>query len=196
MADDRFGQQIAFILEIDKLKQVLRRTLLLAGRRENSAEHSWHLATMVSVLAEYANEKVDVTRVTQMALVHDIVEIDAGDVFAYDEAAYAQKAVREQQAAERIFNLLPSDQARWVRGLWDEFEEQQTAESRFANALDRLQPILLNYAKQGEMWRQHGVTAARVLARNRVIAAGSQRLWEHVQSLVAEALRKGFLVND
>jgi putative hydrolase of HD superfamily len=193
MAEDRLGRQIQFILEIDKLKGVLRRTQLPMGRRENSAEHSWHLAMAALLLAEHANQKVDIGRVVQMLLVHDIVEIDAGDTFIYDEAAEEQKTVRERQAAERIFNLLPADQASWVRGLWEEYEQRRTPEARYAYAVDRLQPILLNYTCQGRMWREHGITASRVLARNRPIEAGSVRLWEHTQELIEGAVRQGFL---
>ncbi len=193
MAEDRLVRQIEFILEIDKLKGVLRRTYLPAGRRENSAEHSWHLAMAALVLAEHARQKVNIARVVHMLLVHDIVEVDAGDTFLYDEAAQEQKADRERQAAERIFNLLPADQADWVRGLWDEYEQQQTPEARFAYAVDRFQPILLNYTCRGRMWREHGVTASRVRARNRPIEAGSVPLWEHAQSLIEDAVRQGFL---
>jgi putative hydrolase of HD superfamily len=193
VAEDRLKRQIEFILEIDKLKGVLRRTYLPTGRPENSAEHSWHLAMAALLLAEYANQKVDIGRVVQMLLVHDIVEVDAGDTFLYDEAAEQQKAAREQQAAERIFNLLPADQAAWVRGLWEEYERRQTPEARFAYAVDRLQPILLNYTCRGRMWREHGVTASRVRARNRPIGDGSVRLWERVQALIEDAVRQGFL---
>lgn len=193
MADDRLKRQLGFLLEIDKLKHVLRRTQLPMGRRENSAEHSWHLATAATLLVEYADEKVEIGRVVQMLLVHDIVEVDAGDVFLYDEAAQLQKAARERRAAERIFNLLPADQVACVRGLWEEFEQQQTPEARFANALDRFQPILLNYAGRGEMWRQYGITASRVLARNRSMEAGSKRLWEYAQVLIKSAVEQGYL---
>ncbi len=192
-AEDRLGRQIEFILEIDRLKGVLRRTHLPMGRRENSAEHSWHLAMAALLLAEHANQKVDIGRVVQMLLVHDIVEVDAGDTFIYDEAAQEQKAVREWQAAERIFNLLPADQAAWVRGLWEEYEQQRTPEAHFAYAVDRFQPILLNYTCRGRMWREHGITASRVRARNRAIEAGSVRLWERTQALIEDAVRQGFL---
>jgi putative hydrolase of HD superfamily len=193
MTEDRLSRQLDFILEIDKLKHVLRRTLLPMGRRENSAEHSWHLAVVALLLAEYANEKVDVGRVILMVLVHDIVEVDAGDVFVYDEAAQARKAEREQRAAERIFNLLPPDQACWFRQLWDEFEQRSTPEARFANSVDRFQPILLNHAARGEMWRQYGITASRVLARNQPMQEGSTKLWEHTQALVKDAVAQGLL---
>lgn len=193
MDDDRLGRQLQFILEIDKLKTVLRRTLIGDGRRENSAEHSWHLAMLAILLGEYANQQVDTLRVLKMTLVHDIVEIDAGDTFVYDEAGEATKAEREKLAAERIFRLLPGDQAAELRGLWDEYEQRQSPEAKFAYALDRLIPVMLNYARQGDMWRHYGITAGRVLARNESMAAGSQALWEYVKQLVAEAVKKGYL---
>ncbi len=193
MSDNRLNQQLTFILEIDKLKHVLRRTVLPMGRRENSAEHSWHLAALVPTLAEYANEPIDVNRVILMLLIHDIVEVDAGDVFVYDEAAQRNRVAREKQAADRIFNLLPADQAKFLRQLWDEFEGQASADARFANAIDRFQPILLNHASRGETWRQHGITASRVLECNRSIEKGSKRLWEHVQALIKDAVEQGYL---
>lgn len=193
MVDDRLNRQLEFLLEVDKLKHVLRRTLLPMGRRENSAEHSWHLAVFAMALAEFADEKVDISRVIQLLVVHDIVEVDAGDVFVYDDAAQRNKLAREQQAADRIFGLLPPDQATTFRQLWDEFEQCQTPESRFAQAIDRFQPLLLNYAGHGEMWRQYGVTASRVWERNRKIADGSKRLWEYVQALLKDAVAQGYL---
>jgi putative hydrolase of HD superfamily len=193
MDDDRLNRQLEFLLEVDKLKHVLRRTLLPMGRRENSAEHSWHLAVFALTLADCADEKVDISRVIQMLVIHDIVEVDAGDVFVYDEAAQLHKIAREQQAAERIFNLLPPDQATILRQIWDEFEQRQTPEARFAQALDRFQPILLNYAGRGEMWRQYGITASRVLERNRPIEAGSRKLWEHAQTILKDAVEQGYL---
>lgn len=193
MAGERLNQQLDFLLEIDKLKHVLRRTLLPMGRRENSAEHSWHLAMAVLLLAEYADENVDPGRVVLLTLVHDIVEVDAGDVFVYDEAAQAHKAAREQQAAERLFGLLPAEQGAWLRGLWEEFEAGQTPEARFAQAVDRFQPVLLNYAGRGEMWRQYGITSGRVLARNAPIGSGSKKLWEYTQTLIRDAVEKGYL---
>ncbi len=193
MDDKRLDEQLQFVLEIDKLKHVLRRTLLPMGRRENSAEHSWHLAMCVLLLAEYADEKIDLARTVLMALVHDIVEVDAGDVYAYDDAAQRHKAERERKAADRLFNMLPPDQARQMREVWDEFEGRQTPESRFANAVDRFQPILLNHASRGESWRQYGITSERILARNRSIEAGSVRLWRYVEMLVEDALKQGYL---
>jgi putative hydrolases of HD superfamily len=192
--DDRLDQQIQFVVEMDRLKGILRRTLTLGGQRaENSAEHSWHLALMAVLLAEHADEPVDLARVVKMALVHDLVEIDAGDTFVYDEQACLDKDVREQQAADRIFNLLPPDQAAEIRALWDEFEAATTPESRFANAMDRLQPLLLNYHSQGHAWREHGVTSDRVTDRCQVIGDGSQRLWDYGRRLIQQAVEKGYV---
>ena len=190
----RLARQIAFIVEIDKLKQVLRQTILVdRSRRENDAEHSWHIATMVVVLDEYAEPEVDRLRVLKMLLIHDIVEIDAGDTFLYDTAHAASQAAREQAAAARLYGLLPPDQGAALRALWDEFEAGETRDARFAKALDRLQPMLHNLHTEGAMWRAHGVTAADVLARNAVMARGSPALWEYAQALVHDAVKKGWL---
>ena len=179
----------------DKLKQVLRQTWHLdESRRENDAEHSWHLAVMAMLLLEHAKEPgLDLLRVLKMVLVHDIVEIDAGDTFAYDEVGALDKDEREQAAARRIFNILPEDQAAELRALWDEFEARQTAEARYAAALDRLQPLLHNYHTRGKAWRQHGVTSAQVLARNCHVAEGSPALWEFAEGLIRDAVAKGYL---
>jgi putative hydrolase of HD superfamily len=189
------ARQIAFILEIDKLKTILRQNVPITEphRQENDAEHSWHLAMMALLLAEHADEPVDVTRVVKMLLIHDIVEIDAGDTFIYDAAAQAGKEEREQRAADRLFGLLPADQAGELRGLWDEFEARATADARFAHAMDRFQPVLLNVATQGLRWKLHGVTADKVLARNSVIGDSSERLWTYLQGLIAEMVDQGHL---
>jgi putative hydrolases of HD superfamily len=190
----RFEKQIASILEIDKLKTIARRTYLLnADRSENTAEHSWHLAIMAMLLAEHANEPVDVARVVKMVLVHDIVEIDAGDTYFYDSAAALDKAEREQRAADRLFGMLPADQGREFRELWEEFEECRTPDARFAAALDRFIPQLHNYHTGGKSWAEHGITADRVLERNAGMAEGSLKLWECAQSLLDDAVAKGFL---
>jgi putative hydrolase of HD superfamily len=179
--DDRFKAQIGFIVEIDKLKGVLRRTLLTdRSRRENSAEHSWHLAVMAMLLAEYSPPGVNVARVAEMVLVHDIVEIDAGDTFAYDVAGNADREAREQVAAGRLFGLLPPDQAERMRGLWEEFEAGETAESKFALALDRLQPLLQNVHAEGGAWRSHGVTREQVLLRMQPVRDLSESIWTWV----------------
>lgn len=192
---ERLARQLAFVLEIDRLKTILRQTAISDdSRRENSGEHSWHLATMALVLAEHSPEPVALERVLGMLLVHDIVEIDAGDTFAYDTAGQVDKLEREERAAERIFGLLPADQAAELRGLWDEFEARETPEAKLAAALDRLQPILLNMATEGRAWRQHGVTAEMVLDRNRHVADGAPVLWEHIRGLVDEAVGRGWLV--
>lgn len=193
-ARERLTRQVAFLLEIDKLKGILRRSYLADGtRRENSAEHSWHLAVMAMALAEHANAPVDPLRVLKMLLVHDIVEIDAGDTYCYDEAGALDKAEREQGAADRIFGLLPPDQAGELRGLWDEFEARATPEARFAAALDRLMPLLHNFQTQGRSWLENGIVRRQVLDRNAHIADGSQELWDFAQALIAEAVERGFL---
>ncbi len=191
---DRLKQQIGFILEIDKLKGVQRRSYLIQGdRRENSAEHSWHLAMMAAVLTEHASAAVDVAKVLEMVLVHDVVEIDAGDVFCYDVAGNVGKLDREKLAAERIFNLLPPDQSAKFRALWDEFEERRTPEARFAAALDRLMPLFHNYHAKGRGWQEHGVTEDQVIARCKIIADGSPALWEIALGLIRESVAKGYL---
>lgn len=190
----RLEQQLAFLLELDKAKTVLRRSYLTDGsRNENDAEHMWHLAMFVLVLAEHAGEPIDATKVLKMVLVHDIVEIDAGDVFVYDEAARAGKAAAELAAAERLYGLLPPDQGAELRGLWEEFEAKATPEARFAAAVDRLQPLLLNITTEGRSWKEHGITADRVLALNAGIALGSPSLWTHVEALLHQAVADGHL---
>jgi putative hydrolase of HD superfamily len=191
----RLAQQIAFITEADRLKEVFRQTLVTQSkRRENDAEHSWHLCLVVLVLAEHAESKpIDVLRVLKMVILHDLVEIDAGDTFAYDTAAMATQHEREQRAAERIFGLLPPDQGAEFRALWDEFEARQTPEAKFAAAVDRFQPMLLNCLTEGAAWRRHGVTHDRVVARNSHIAHGSGRLWEYAEKMIQAAVDAGHL---
>ena len=194
MTSDRLQRQLAFIVEIDKAKSILRNSLVIeAGRRENDAEHAWHLAVMAPLLAEYAREDIDVDRVIEMLLVHDLVEIDAGDTFIYDTAARERQAEKERAAADRIFGLLPPDQAAALRAAWEEFEARQTPEAKFAFALDRLQPLLLNFHTQGHAWRKHGVRRAQVMAVNASIADGATDLWEYAQDLIEEAVRRGYL---
>jgi putative hydrolase of HD superfamily len=192
---DRIARQLEFILELDRLKGIVRRSWLLhTERRENSAEHSWHLAVMAMVLAEHAAEPVDLLRVIEMVLVHDVVEIDAGDTFRYDTAGEAGRVERERRAADRLFPLLPADQAEHLRQLWEEFEARQTAEARFAAALDRLMPMLHNLHGDGRGWRENGVTADRVLATNGVMMAeGAPTLWEVARALVEAAVARGVL---
>jgi putative hydrolases of HD superfamily len=192
--DDRLAGQIAFIVEIDKLKSVYRRTLLIdRSRSDNSAEHSWHLAIMTMMLSEYAAEPIDVCRTMRMVLTHDLVEVYAGDTFVYDSEANKDKAAREQAAADRIFGMLPDDQAKEFRALWDEFEERRTPEARFGAAVDRLQPLLSNYHTEGHAWRSHGIKYAAVIERNRHIAEGAPKLWEYVKGLIDDAVAKGYL---
>lgn len=176
----RLEQQMAFLLELDGLKQIGRQTYLKdASRKENDAEHSWHLALMALVLQEYANEPVDVLRVLSMVLVHDVVELDAGDTYAYDVAGNETKREREVAAAERIFHLLPPDQAKGFRALWDEFEAQETAEAKFAHTLDHIQPLMLNAASGGKSWVEHGIKREQIKQRNAHTADGSGELWEY-----------------
>lgn len=191
----RLAQQIRFIIEVDKLKEVFRQTLLTQSRRqENDAEHSWHLCLMVIVLAEHANTPdINVLRVLKMLLLHDLVEIDAGDTFAYDTARMADQHEREARAADRIFGLLPADQAAEFRALWDEFEARVTPEAKFAAAVDRFQPMLQNCLTEGAAWRQHGVTSDRVIARNRHIADGAAAVWDYAAQLIADAVKAGHL---
>ncbi len=190
----RLERQLAFIVEIDKLKQVLRHTSLLDGsRRENDAEHCWHLALMAVVLAEHAVGDIDLLRVLKMLLIHDLVEIDAGDALLYDEADVAARARCEQQAADRIFSMLPEDQAHALRALWNEFEARKTADAKFARALDRLQPLLQNHSNHGGTWRQFGISADQVLAKHGTISDGSPLLWDLAMSLIEDSLRRGYL---
>ena len=194
---DRLQRQIQFIIEIDKLKTIYRRTYLIEEpRHENSAELSWHLAMLAIVLAEYANEPVNVERVVKMVLIHDIVEVDAGDTYIYDTQGALDKVEREQIAAQRIFGLLPSDQEEDFRALWEEFESGASADARFASALDRFMPQLHNFHTGGRSWKEHGITAERVLARNITMADGSERLWKVTQDLIRRAVDEGFIENS
>ena len=194
-AADRLEQQLAFVREVDKLKHIFRRTWLLDGSRlENDAEHSWHLALMTFLLPEYAlAENLDVLRVLKMVVVHDLVEIDAGDTYAYDSTGRETQAEREQQAADRIFALLPADQGPELRALWDEFEARETPEARYAAALDRLQPLMHNYFTEGRAWREHGITADQVVTRCHPIADGAPQLWQYAEKLINDAVKRGYL---
>lgn len=192
---ERLTQQVRFILEVDRLKEIFRQTLLTQSRRsENDAEHSWHLCLMVLVLAEHANApSLNVLRVLKMLLLHDLVEIDAGDTFAYDEKRRADQHARETKAAERIFGLLPPDQAAEFRALWDEFELRETTEAKFAAAMDRFQPMLLNCATAGAAWKKHDVTSDRVISRNRHIAEGADSVWAYAAEMIKQAVAAGHL---
>ena len=194
MTNQRLQQQIAFVVEIDRLKQVLRQTTLIdASRRENSAEHSWHLAMMALVLAEYAPAGVDVQRAIHQVLIHDLVEIDAGDTFCYDAAGHDDKAQREQRAADRIFGLLPEAIAQELRQLWDEFEAQATPTARFAASLDRIQPLLHNWQTQGGTWKQHHISRAQVMQRMAPVETGAPELWPFVLEVIDESVEAGYL---
>ncbi|ENC6731518.1 HD domain-containing protein [Vibrio navarrensis] len=191
----RMEKQLALLMELDRLKSVLRRTRVKSAdkRLENSAEHSWHVALMALLFAEHANEPVDISRVVKMLLLHDVVEIDAGDTFVYDAAASEQQAEKELAAAQRLFGMLPDDQRDELSALWHEFEEAQSAEAKFAKALDRLIPMLLNFHNQGQSWREHGVTREQALTINRKIELGSHALWGKAQEIIEQATQNGWL---
>ena len=196
MNDQRLEQQLAFVLELEKLKNIYRQTLVLhEDRQENDAEHSFHLALMAAVLAEHAREPVDVLHVMKMVLIHDAVEVDAGDTYAYDTAGNATKQERELRAADRIFALLPDDQAKEYRALWDEFEARETPEAKFANTLDRIQPLLLNYKKGGISWKRRGIHAEQVQNRNHgVTEEGSETLGALCYEIIEAAKQEGMLL--
>lgn len=188
----RLEKQIAFIIEIDKVKNIFRQTYLAdKNRKENDAEHSWHIALMAILLQEYAEETVDVLRVMTMVLIHDLVEIDAGDTYAYDEEGAATKRERELQAANRIFGMLPEDQGSYFRELWDEFEAYETADAKYAHLLDNFQPLLLNHASGGLSWVEHEVRKSQIYKRNDRIEETSKAIWEYMKSVVDENVLKG-----
>ena len=190
--DERLKKQLDFILEIDKEKNILRQTHLSDhGRRENDAEHAWHMAIMAYLLKEYSNEPIDVAKVMIMCLIHDVVEIDAGDTYAYDAEGLKTQKAREEAAKERIYSLLPDDQKQDLQALFDEFEERKTPEAKFARALDNLQPLLLNNSNDGGDWREHQVTEAQVYGRQRRTAEGSEKLYEVTDHLIRENIAKG-----
>lgn len=191
---ERLLKQVEFLVEIDKLKLILRQTRLIhEDRRENDAEHSWHLAMAALILAEHANEDIDLGKVLKMVLIHDLVEIDAGDTFCYDLEGAKDKAQREQKAAQRIFGLLPADQGEEFHALWEEFEERQTPEARFAAALDRFQPVLHNLRTGGGTWARHGIVRSQVQQRNAPMAEGSVALWDYISELLDDAAAQGIL---
>jgi putative hydrolase of HD superfamily len=193
--EERLQKQLEFIVEVDKLKHIYRQTYLADGsRKENSVEHSWHLALMACLLAEHTLvAEIDLLHTLKMVLVHDLVEIDAGDTYCYDEQGALDKEEREKKAAERIFNLLPAEQAQELWALWEEFEAVSTPEARYAAALDRLQPLLLNYASRGKSWQEHGVKKSQALKRNAPIENSSSVLWTHALRILDQAVQKGFL---
>lgn len=209
--NERLEKELSFLLECDRMKSIYRQTYILADesrgmsmrefegeeqsyhRRENDAEHSFHLVLFAMVLAEHSNEEIDLLKVIKMVTVHDIVEIDAGDTYCYDKEGYKTKADREKKAADRLFGLLPEDMCREFRSLWEEFERNDTPESRFANALDRMQPMLLNYTKGGISWKEHGAAYEMVRERNCVIEKGSEALWEKMSACLEDARSRGML---
>ena len=195
MESERLERQFDFFREIDKEKLIGRQTYLTgAGRKENDAEHAWHMAVMALLLSEYANEDIDVLRTISMILIHDIVEIDAGDTYAYDEEGKTTQRERERMAAERLFGLLPDDQGVRFRELWDEFEAAVTPEARFARAMDNIQPLMLNAATDGKAWREHGVHLEQVLGRQERTKYGSEQLWEYAyETFIRPNVEKGNL---
>lgn len=193
----RLEQQLSFIIEVDKVKNIFRQTYLSdKNRKENDAEHSWHIALMALLLKEYADEPVDVLKVMTMVLIHDLVEIDAGDTYAYDEAANQTKRQRELAAADRIFGILPEDQGRSFRELWDEFEAYETADAKYAHLLDNLQPLLLNNAADGIAWLEHGVKKSQIYKRNARIEETSPVIWDKMKEIVQRHIEKGNVIDD
>jgi len=195
LLNEKFEQQITFILEIDKLKTVLRKTRILnEDRFENSAEHSWQLALAAIILSEYANEKIDVAHVTKMLLIHDLVEVYSGDTFHYHKEADETLAAREREAAKKIFGILPEEQGKELLDLWIEFENQRTPEAQFAASIDRLIPMLMNSHSGGKAWKEFSITSKQVLDKNQHIKNGSTILWDFAQEIVQGAIEKGNLV--
>lgn len=193
----KLQQRIDFIKAIDALKEVQRRTYLLSeSRLENSAEHSWAVATFALTLAEYANPEVDINRVIHMLLLHDIVEVDAGDALIYDDAARAEKSIKEKLAAERIFGLLPVEQAQEFRAIWDEFEAEDTASAQFAAALDRMIPLIHNLNTGGRAWSEHKVTLEQIIAKNQKIERASATLWQYLLPQLEYAVRSGWIAES
>lgn len=192
---ERLEKQLALVIELDKLKSILRRTRVKSaeGRLENSGEHSWHVTLTAILMEEHANAPVDICRVMKMLLIHDVVEIDAGDTFVYDTAASQEQVEKEIRAAERLFGMLPSDQEQELLALWHEFEAAQTDDAKYAKALDRLIPMLLNYHNNGQSWKEHGVSREQALTINKRIEFGSVTLWDKAKELIEEATEKGWL---
>lgn len=193
---ERLKKQMEFIVEVDKVKKIIRQTYLAdASRKEDDAEHSWHLALMAVLLKEYSNEEADLAKVIPMVLIHDLVEIDAGDTYAYDEAGAATKKERETKAADRIFGLLPEDQGAWFRALWEEFEAYETPEAKFAHVLDNCQPLLLNDASDGKSWAEHKVKKSQIYKRNEHTPEGSREIWKYMKELVDKHIRLGHVID-
>jgi len=194
MIDERLNKDIQFILELDKMKSILRQTTLMDGsRRENDAEHSWHISVMAMVLSEYANEKIDLCKVIKMLLIHDLVEIYAGDTFCYDMEGNKSKKERELEAADKIFGMLDEDKGRELRSLWDEFEEMKTNEAVFAAAMDRMEPLFSNYYSDGGTWKKFNISKEQVYKRIEPIKYASDELWQFVVNMIEDAIKKGYI---
>ena len=197
MDHERLRKQIEFILEADKEKNIIRQTHLSGnGRRENDAEHAWHMAIMIYLLKEYANEEFDMAKAMVMALIHDIVEIDAGDTYAYDSQGLETKDVREAQAAKRIFGLLPEDQGEELKGLFEEYEANETPEARFVRVMDNFQPLLLNNSNDGQDWKEHGIRKSQVMKRHITTQLGSNEIWKCCEKIIEDNVRKGNLIDE
>lgn len=198
MDNERLEKQFDFFREIDKEKFIGRQTYLTDGeRKENDAEHAWHMAIMTVLLAEYANEKIDVLKTVMMLLIHDLVEIDAGDTYAYDEEGKKTQREREEKAAKRIFGLLPEEQGEKLMALWEEFEAYETPEANFAHTMDNIQPVMLNDATDGKAWLEHGVHLSQILGRNKKTAEGSEELWQYAyEKMIAPNAAKGRIIED
>ena len=197
MDKERFAKQLAFILEADKEKEIYRQTHLTGYKRqENDAEHAWHMAMMIYLLKEYANEEFDVAKAMMMAIIHDIVEIDAGDTYAYDAEAIASQTQREEAAAQRIFGLLPEEQKNEMIALFHEFEANETPEAKFAHVMDNFQPLILNEANDGADWRAHSVKKSQVVKRQQKSRLGSVEIWEYTKKLIDKNVEKGHIIND
>ncbi|MBS6396413.1 MAG: HD domain-containing protein [Clostridiales bacterium] len=191
---NRLEQQLSFLMEIDRQKEIIRQTYLADGsRKETDAEHAWHMAVMCAVLSEYANEPIDVAKTVLMLLTHDLVEIDAGDTYAYDTQGNATKQDRELKAADRIYGLLPADQKAYFRALWDEFEAMETPEAKFANTLDKIQPVLLTDHAEGKSWKEHGVRREQIMNRNARTHEGSETLWNYIREIIEKNVDSGFI---
>lgn len=198
MDNERLEKQFDFFREIDKEKFIGRQTYLTDGeRKENDAEHAWHMAIMTVLLSEYANEKIDVLKTVMMLLIHDLVEIDAGDTYAYDEEGKKTQREREEKAAKRIFGLLPEEQGEKLMELWEEFEAYETPEANFAHTMDNIQPVMLNDATDGKAWMEHGVHLSQILGRNKKTAEGSRELWQYAyEKMIAPNVAKGRIIED
>lgn len=198
MDEERIRKQFEFLEEVDKEKNIFRQTYLADGKRkENDAEHAWHLAMMVMLMSEYSNEPIDVLHTMKMVLIHDLIEIDAGDTYAYDAAGNATKRERELKAADRLFNILPEDQAAELRSIWDEFEAKETPEAKFANSVDKIQPLMLNNASKGRSWEEHKVKASMVYGRNKETSSGTCAMWQYADdNFIKPNIEAGKLEND